>query len=238
MRSFLAIVLTGTVSAAALGQVPIWGVPSDGIARGGGQIDVVLWDNGADAGGLTASQLDLNYPFDAQTADDFTVPAGEIWSIESINFNGGFFGGTPVPFDMNILIYADAGGQPTGGPGDPSGTALFFENFAHADTNETSTGNQHFNYDVTLSTPFEVGPGTYWIAAQGVGFFAPQWGFATSDQQQGNLARQGFPLLGVDYWVTELVADSSFSLSGTIVPEPATLSLLAVGGLTLLRRRR
>ena len=51
---------------------------------------------------------------------------------------------------------------------------------------------------------------------------------------------------GTDAWVLLVIDDSpgntgsleSFTLRGTYVPEPVTLSLLALGALTLLRRRR
>ena len=51
---------------------------------------------------------------------------------------------------------------------------------------------------------------------------------------------------GTDAWVLVVIDDSpgntgsleSFTLRGTYVPEPVTLSLLALGALTLLRRRR
>jgi hypothetical protein len=51
---------------------------------------------------------------------------------------------------------------------------------------------------------------------------------------------------GTDAWILVIIDDSpgnvgsldSFTLRGTAVPEPVTLSLLALGALTLLRRRR
>ena len=37
---------------------------------------------------------------------------------------------------------------------------------------------------------------------------------------------------------TDYTLDVTFSVHGNVIPEPATLSLLLVGGLTLARRRR
>jgi len=55
-----------------------------------------------------------------------------------------------------------------------------------------------------------------------------------------------FNFRGMDEWTLVIVDDSegnqgflnSFTLRGTVVPEPVTLSLLAIGALTTLRRRR
>jgi hypothetical protein len=46
----------------------------------------------------------------------------------------------------------------------------------------------------------------------------------------------GFETIGPDVWITDVVPYGSVQI--TAIPEPATLSLLALGGLALLRRRK
>lgn len=49
---------------------------------------------------------------DDQVADDFTVPAGQVWTIDEVDVEG-FFTGTPPP-TVNVFIYANAGSLPGG----------------------------------------------------------------------------------------------------------------------------
>ena len=88
--------------------------------------DPIVYDNipaGYNLYSAMSSQLSSIYRFDSQTADDFILNSDMF--ITGVSWFGGFFRpGDPTPPDaFNILIYADAGGVPTGGPGDPSGTA-------------------------------------------------------------------------------------------------------------------
>jgi len=208
--------------------------------------DPVIWDNGNGIGGAMSSQLDTAYPFDSQVADDFNLPIGPnnepAWNVTDVHWEGGFWNGDPVPGDFRIMFYADAGGYPTGGPADPTGTALAVYDFLYAEVNETPNA-QGFEYYVDLPDPFVADADTtYWIAIQWVQFFTPQWGISVSDAMQDSPVWMGFPLLGNDYWTPGYIPfgtdrDMAFRLTGVAVPEPASLTLLALGGLTLLRRR-
>lgn len=215
----------------------------------------IIWDNGSDdMFGVVASQTEFR--FDVQVADDFVFPLGPggetTWSITDVHWDGGY-ANSPQDgnFDFRVLIYADdgSGNSPTGGPGDPTFSALYVADFANAEVNETFTGidgfgSLHFSYSVDLPTAFTADAGTkYWLAIQGVGVFPPQWGWATSTQQQHHEAVFGFPLLFTEYWtstneIDQIVnQDMSFRLTG-IVPEPASGLLALLAGCLLTNRRR
>lgn len=195
----------------------------------------LLYDNGMIGETLLASQLDVLYPFNAQMADDFSVAADSY--IESVEFVGGFWNGTPFdPVDFNIYIYADDGGVPTGsGMDNPETTALAtYEGVLSGVFDGT-----YYTYEMTLDTPFLAEAGvTYWFVPQAEFPFAPQWGVAA--QNAGNVgynAVQGFPILGTMYWTDPGYGGFDFSLYGSIVPAPSAVALLGLGGLVATRRR-
>ena len=68
-----------------------------------------------DAGGWTSQDFEAAFDaYDNQGADDFVVPAGEYWDIQSVTVIGS---GAPGPFALaNVEIYADAAGMPAATP--------------------------------------------------------------------------------------------------------------------------
>ena len=198
----------------------------------------LLWDNvpyGYTPESSMSSQLDLVYPFDSQVADDFVLADGG--EITGVTFWGGFYNGSPVPIEsFNIIFYEDAGGMPTGGPEDPTGTGTVF-NVAATSTPEGAD----FKYEADLGAGFSADAGsTYWVAIQAVMTFPPQWGISASNSIQGSELMFGFPLLGTPYWTPGTTVFgtprvSAFQLYG--VPAPGALALLGLAGLAGRRRR-
>lgn len=208
----------------------------------------VIWDNGNTGAGETglSSQLDSAYPFNSQTADDFQFTFNA--SITDVHWTGLYFNGNalanPGPA-FNIFIYASApsGTTPTGGPGDPSATALASYNTGVGGANQVvGAFAGTFDYSFNLPVAFNAAAGVhYWIAIQSVNNFPPQWGWSTSLNNQLNSAVQGFPLLGTNYWSVPPNAagqDMAFQLTGVPVPGPGALALLGLAGFAARGRRR
>ena len=130
----------------------------------------VLYDqtSSPSADGFSAAQdfVDpANDGYDCWGADDFEVPAGETWIIDSAYFGGGYWNGAgPGTGFGNMKIYEDAPGAP--------GTELF--DLPACPVVDDGAGN----LDITLTTPIVLTEGIYWMAWQHTVDFATggQWG--------------------------------------------------------------
>ena len=69
------------------------------------------YDNASTTGTLSATFDDFP-TFSADLADDFVVPGGETWNVESIDADGVYFNGAGPAFNWNVFIYTDSGGLP------------------------------------------------------------------------------------------------------------------------------
>jgi hypothetical protein len=125
---------------------------------------VVLYDqlnNPGSAG--TSSQEFPDVPAGTTfTADDFVVPAGEIWTITEVDA-AGVYGIGPGPADnFNVFFYQNSGTLP--GSQVYSATAQSYVNNAGT-------------FQVTLAIPAVLGPGRYWVSVQAHMNFTPngQW---------------------------------------------------------------
>jgi hypothetical protein len=163
-----------------------------------------------------------NDQFDAVNADDFVVPPGETWNLDSALVRG-TNSGSGAATSARVFVFADAGGKPG---------AQLFTGVAPA----TAYPRMVLAFDgPTLPA------GTYWFGAQAIldpGTSAPfsQWFWAENSERAGALAVYRNPGDGFNTGCTSftiksacpfgsevhLAPDQSFSLSGTrtVAPPP------------------
>src|SRR5262249_24191553 len=75
---------------------------------------VVLYDQYDNAGfnATFSGTLSDFVGFDADLADDFVVPAGQTWNVDSIDADGVYFNGFGPANSFNVFISSDSGGFP------------------------------------------------------------------------------------------------------------------------------
>jgi hypothetical protein len=138
---------------------------------------VVLYDQYDNAGlNATLSATFDDFPtFSADLADDFVVPGGETWNVESIDADGVYFNGFGPATDWNVFIYTDSGGLP--------GTQVY------STLNQPVTVNGT-TFTVNLTPAAVLSAGTYWIEIQANMDFGTQgeWGWTDRTVQSNNPA--------------------------------------------------
>src|SRR5216110_3231749 len=122
---------------------------------------VVLYDqynNGSTVASLSSTFTDFP-TFNADLADDFVVPGGETWNVQSIDADGVYFNGPGPATDWNVFIYTDSSTLP--------GTLVF------SATNQpvVQVGT---TFTVNLPVAAVLAAGTYWIEIQANMTFDPQ----------------------------------------------------------------
>jgi len=127
-----------------------------------------------DGSGWASQDFEAAYDiYDCQGADDFYVPAGETWDIQTVTAYGS---GAPGPFNlMNIEFYADAGGSPVATP------LMGFYGVTAVDNAGTMTAN------ITGAT---LGAGHYWVSIQDAAPFVTngQWFWTKNTNVYNSLA--------------------------------------------------
>lgn len=160
-----------------------------------------------------------NDAFDAMAVDDFVVPAGETWAIDSALVRGNKDGNTPAT-SADVKVFADAGGVP--------GAELF---------SGVATATDYPRMQLSFAGP-TLNPGTYWFGVSAIldpGIAPPfsQWYWAENSEPFGNPAMYRNPGNGFTTGCTSftlksscnfptgapagphLAPSQSFSLSGT-----------------------
>ncbi|MBU0639336.1 MAG: PEP-CTERM sorting domain-containing protein [Planctomycetes bacterium] len=199
----------------------------------GGISGEVFWDNG-DTDGSNGYSNFASTPFGSRRTllDAFIItdPGGWILSdLHTYQVWDTFPPGSGSGFELTI--WSDAGGA----PGAPLVSARSIS-YTEAATGRTWFGRREYEMTYEFGTLL-LEPGAYWIEGNAVGpennFWMVRSQVTRSEcwvnyDDLGGL-QPGSALFGVP-------ADLSFALTGR-VPEPATLTLLAVGCLVLVRRR-
>jgi hypothetical protein len=114
---------------------------------------VVLYDQYDNAGTtVTLCATFDDFPLiNSDLADDFVVPIGEIWSVESIDADGAYFNGPGPANSFSVFFYLDIAGFP--------GLQLY------SAPNQSWTQNGS-TFTVNLPVPAILIPGTYWVEIQ------------------------------------------------------------------------
>lgn len=106
-----------------------------------------------------------------RTADDFTVPAGQAWSIDEVDVRGAYH--STAQGVVNVYVFRDSAGKP--------GTRLFSQ------ANISAPGGP--DYTVPLADVPSLGAGTYWITVQQVLGTGSYWSWTTRSVESGGPAR-------------------------------------------------
>jgi N-acetylneuraminic acid mutarotase len=116
-----------------------------------------------------------NDAFDTEAADDFIIPGGPAWNIDTVEVAGVYSTGGGPAASFHVRFYANAGTLPG---------ALLHTRLAQAYTGAAGDAS------ITLVPPVSLGPGTYWVSVQARQDFTPfgQWFWETRSVQSNNPA--------------------------------------------------
>lgn len=135
--------------------------------------DAVLYDQNTDDNGIGIVSQNFESTFDAydaQGADDFTVPSGFKWKVSEVDVTGVYFNGSGPATSVHVTIYKSKNGA-------PGESAIVSDQ-------DGITGNfSSGSFAITLPTKVTLKPGKYWVSVQanmdfGVG---GEWGWETSN---------------------------------------------------------
>src|SRR5437764_562430 len=136
-----------------------------------------LYDQYNNAGeDVTVSATFTDFPTsNADLADDFVVPAGQTWNVQSIDADGVYFNGSGPAIDWNVFFYADNAGFP--------GAQVYSTTHQPLQQNGST-------FTVNLSTPAVLSAGTYWVEIQANMTYGTQgeWGWSNRTVTSYNAA--------------------------------------------------
>jgi subtilisin-like proprotein convertase family protein len=113
----------------------------------------ILYDQSATpTGGSSSQNFETAFDaFDCQAADDFTVPAGQTWTITQVNVGGSPFSNPGPAASVNVTFYNNAGSLP--------GSVI--QTFSNV-----TTFTNYPDFNITLPSSVVLAPGTYWVSIQ------------------------------------------------------------------------
>src|SRR6266498_1472561 len=176
---------------------------------------VVLYDQYNNASTVaTLSGTFTDFPtFSSDLADDFVVPGGQTWNVDSIDADGVYFNGPGPANSWNVFIYTDSSTLP--------GTQVY----SILNTTVTQVGT---TFTVNLIPAAVLAAGTYWIEIQANMTFVPngEWGWTDRTVQANNGAAWQNPGGGFGIcptWTRKLICvptaggpDQVYRINGTI----------------------
>jgi hypothetical protein len=128
---------------------------------------VILYDqyNNPGMGAAVDATFTDSPSHNSDLADDFVVPSGQTWNLQSIDAEGIYFNGPGPANSFNVFIYTNSD------PGFPGMQV-------HGTLSQTWTQNGT-TFTVNLSPAAVLTPGTYWIEIQANMTFSPngEWGW-------------------------------------------------------------
>lgn len=253
------IAIAGLATAASAQNADIFNGSNGGVANpkpnynGGGytgQTDSTLWNNGGfttSPGNSTLPVGDTIFGYGHQTTvgnsmgDDFVVGAGG-WNVTQLCFYSYQTGsGTAASTFTSVTatIYAGAIGN-TASP-QWTGTGLASSVFTGVYRNNVPGDTARPIFENSLNAVVSLPAGGYWIAWNTAGTLASgPWAPPVTPAPVGANGQQQIGVAGP--WaltVNGAHADElPFLVKGEVVPAPATLALVGLGGLVAGRRRR
>jgi hypothetical protein len=178
-----------------------------------------LYDqNSNDAGaGVVSQNFETEFDaYDSQAADDFVVPAGQVWVVSEVDVTGVYFSGSGPAVSENVFFYKDKRGL----PGREIGSCIGI------------VGKDTFG-SFAISCKKRLRAGHYWVSVQVNMDFSSggEWGWEGNTEQHGNPAvwenpGNGFGtgcttyeykvLCGLKAPTTDTGADQMFAMKGKV----------------------